>query len=826
MKKSFQFFKVGLLMTILTVNTLNAQDSWNQFKAPGVKVVNQAPANHAGIQKYRQLVSQQGYATIADWVQHCCKVIAQEVYSNANAANSHGLDSITYILTDGGALSAKRGAIPHIEISFDLNYIVQFSQKHSDKQSSDEIYGVLCHELVHGYQKEPKNAGTYRKGDEFYGFIEGTADLGRLLTGGFNPARFPQKGGDWKNGYLETGFFYLWLTKTKDPNFLRKLNETAAIYSTWLLDKACKELLGYSAEYLWLQYQNEIKNYPWHNPTATNAGFYTNNTHIYTGETILFNNISSNSSQYIWKFPGGTPETSTQLNPTVRYMSSGNYPVMLIAIGTNGTDTMQVLNYINVYRQGDIIDITNMPGNITAQYNDSPSGEGIEQLIDNDSKKKFLTFHPTAWVQFESGHAHILTSYSITSSEDSPARDPKDWTLKGSNDGTKWHLLDNRSNEDFPQRKQRRVFQLPTNNTAYTHYRLEMTHNGIDNWGNMILQLSELELFGRYIPIPVSTFSSNKTTIKEGETVSFYDQSLHQPNSWQWSFPGGIPSFSNEQNPTVHYPSAGSYPVTLKVENAEGNHSKTINNYIEVSTEQLHNIMLNCGNISSQYNDSPHYEAVSNLIDGSSHTKFLTFQASSWIIMSACKPYIIKRYSITSANDAPERDPKDWVLLGSNDKYTWYIIDTRNNQSFVNRREQQVFEINNTMAFNHYKLEMTNNKGNILQVAEVELLGSVVNNDLKSGLIPSSDLTTDDKGNSTLEVTISPIPASTYIYTRFSEAIKGKLKLYSSTGQLVLTKNTISGTAESVYVGHLPAGLYILLIETDSEVINKHIIIK
>jgi hypothetical protein len=41
----------------------------------------------------------------------------------------------------------------------------------------------------------------------------------------------------------------------------------------------------------------------------------------------------------------------------------------------------------------------------------------------------------------------------------------------------------------------------------------------------------------------------------------------------------------------------------------------------------------------------------------------------------------IKRFAITSANDAPARDPKNWEFQGSNDGATWTTLDSRNGQS-------------------------------------------------------------------------------------------------------------------------------------------------
>ncbi len=66
--------------------------------------------------------------------------------------------------------------------------------------------------------------------------------------------------------------------------------------------------------------------------------------------------------------------------------------------------------------------------------------------------------------------------------------DPKNWTLQGSNDGTKWTTVDARNGIDFPNRSQRLVFDV-SNPGAYEYYKFNATNNG----GNT-LQFGELEL--------------------------------------------------------------------------------------------------------------------------------------------------------------------------------------------------------------------------------------------------------------------------------------------------------------------------------------------
>jgi bacillolysin len=82
---------------------------------------------------------------------------------------------------------------------------------------------------------------------------------------------------------------------------------------------------------------------------------------------------------------------------------------------------------------------------------------------------------------------------------------------------------------------------------------------------------------------PIANFTAD---VKEGKTplkVQFMDLSINNPISWNWTFEGGTPSTSNQQNPSVTYNSAGIYQVSLTCTNDAGNNTITKTSYISVS---------------------------------------------------------------------------------------------------------------------------------------------------------------------------------------------------------------------------------------------------
>ena len=77
-------------------------------------------------------------------------------------------------------------------------------------------------------------------------------------------------------------------------------------------------------------------------------------------------------------------------------------------------------------------------------------------------------------------------------------------------------------------------------------------------------------------------FSASATLVSLGGSVNFTDNSFGEIASWSWTFEGGTPSTSTQQNPTgIVYNEAGSFDVSLTITDAEGNsETLTRSNYI------------------------------------------------------------------------------------------------------------------------------------------------------------------------------------------------------------------------------------------------------
>jgi len=87
----------------------------------------------------------------------------------------------------------------------------------------------------------------------------------------------------------------------------------------------------------------------------------------------------------------------------------------------------------------------------------------------------------------------------------------------------------------------------------------------------------------RVVSRPIPNFRAETRRILLGGQVRFVDLSGNFPSQWEWTFEGGTPSTSNEQNPVVTYNQAGRFKVTLVVANSAGRSEPLVREqYIEV----------------------------------------------------------------------------------------------------------------------------------------------------------------------------------------------------------------------------------------------------
>lgn len=82
---------------------------------------------------------------------------------------------------------------------------------------------------------------------------------------------------------------------------------------------------------------------------------------------------------------------------------------------------------------------------------------------------------------------------------------------------------------------------------------------------------------------PSAEFTASNFSSCPNYLIEFTDESFGPATSWSWTFQGGTPATSTDQNPMVSFNAAGTYDVTLEVTNSFGTSTETKAGYITIT---------------------------------------------------------------------------------------------------------------------------------------------------------------------------------------------------------------------------------------------------
>ncbi|KVH92225.1 peptide-N(4)-(N-acetyl-beta-glucosaminyl)asparagine amidase isoform X1 [Cynara cardunculus var. scolymus] len=104
-----------------------------------------------------------------------------------------------------------------------------------------------------------------------------------------------------------------------------------------------------------------------------------------------------------------------------------------------------------------------------------------------------------------------------------------------------------------------------------------------------------------------------------------------------------------------------------------------------------------CGSVLASGEELP-FGIATSAFDGTRLSKWEEPNGSKgcWLIYKAMgvQAYELCSYELMSANDAPERDPKDWVIEGSDDGgSSWRVLDEQTSQMFHNRFQRKTYTV-------------------------------------------------------------------------------------------------------------------------------------
>lgn len=151
-----------------------------------------------------------------------------------------------------------------------------------------------------------------------------------------------------------------------------------------------------------------------------------------------------------------------------------------------------------------------------------------------------------------------------------------------------------------------------------------------------------------------------------------------------------------------------------------------------LAPQTLPNVLSTSDTIVPSSKNSPSAEIAPNVLDGKSSTKYLNFDKlnTGVTVTPAAGASIISGITLTTANDAPERDPATWTVLGSNDGAYYEQIASGSMAAVTNRFYSRSFSFSNTKPYTSYKVVFPTvadaAKANSMQIADIGLLGVVV----------------------------------------------------------------------------------------------------
>ena len=297
---------------------------------------------------------------------------------------------------------------------------------------------------------------------------------------------------------------------------------------------------------------------------------------------------------------------------------------------------------------------------------------------------------PDTWAEGDSSRpARVVTEYALTSTHDLAIYDPRDWTLLGSTNGGKtWATLDVKKNQTFGSRNQRRVFPV-TNEIAFDTYRLQ-----------------------------IDRVNSSDAARPELASVQLAEVELRGP----------VTGVTNESELGTVITSSRAHPLMGPPENAFDNDLTT--HWADFGIGEPGGCWLQC-----QY--VPLAESQALITDISelrirarlAATRDLFLERGPQILSNLSariNPPAITGYALTSANDATDRDPSQWRLLGSNNGgKKWETLDARSDEIFSTRFQRRIFNLANPASYAAYRLEIINvsgGNGSMVQLGELEPL--------------------------------------------------------------------------------------------------------
>ncbi|MFT5384031.1 MAG: PKD repeat protein, partial [Saprospiraceae bacterium] len=313
------------------------------------------------------------------------------------------------------------------------------------------------------------------------------------------------------------------------------------------------------------------------------AGF----TSITNNAIVDFTNTSTNATSYSWDFGDGN--SSTLESPSHTYDNDGVYTVILTATNTCGSvTTTEQITIVTPPTAGFSANINSGCAELTVEFSDESTANATSWLWTFDGGNPDTSTDQNPTVIYNTAGTYSVT-LEVTNSAGSNTVTETNYIIVDDVPVAGFTSITNNAIVDFTN--------TSTNATSYSwdfgdgnSSTLESPSHTYDNDGVYTVILTAINTCGSVttteqitiVTPPTAGFSANINSGCAELTVEFSDESTANATSWLWTFDGGNPDTSTDQNPTVIYNTAGTYSVTLEVTNSAGSNTVTETNYIIV----------------------------------------------------------------------------------------------------------------------------------------------------------------------------------------------------------------------------------------------------
>ncbi len=387
---------------------------------------------------------------------------------------------------------------------------------------------------------------------------------------------------------------------------------------------------------------------------------------------------------------------------------------------------------------------------------------------------------------------------------------------------------------------------------TFTNGQKNIFNSTFSNYRSTLISGSNLTATGTNdlildICAPTADFASTVQQVCEGGTITYNDISWGgDATSWDWTFPGGTPSTSTEQNPTITYNTAGTYSATLTASNNTGSDSFTRTNYVNVSGDAMFNAQFYSEGFESASGFSSDWTIVnyataytwdrntSYKYSGAASVRMNNYSntvgevddliSPSYNLGMVTDPTMTFNYAF--AQRTTDNTDRLRVQVSTNCGETWATRWVSSNAalgtvtaqngplyptSLSQWKEVEVSLPTNVAASDNvrFKFEFTCGGGNFLYIDDINITGSV-------GISEAQEA----------GISIYPNPASSLLNIQLPNGIKNsKSEIRNTLGQVVVTLSVVEGQKSIIDISSLSSGIYFLHLVSDNLDVTEKIVV-